>query len=131
MARRTEWTIPQGRIAVTKNKETVARYLDGFRKSDHAQILSCMTEDIEWEMPGVFHLTGKDAIDGEIENPGFVGSPTITLVRMVEEDDVVVAEGTVRVQRKDGGFLGALFCDVFTLQEGLIRRIMTYQVDLK
>ena len=116
---------------MTKNKATVERYLDGFRKSDHAQILSCMTEDIEWEMPGVFHLTGKDAIDGEIENPGFVGSPTITLVRMVEEDDVVVAEGTVRVQRKDGGLLHALFCDVFTLKGGLIHRIRTYQVDLK
>jgi ketosteroid isomerase-like protein len=118
-------------LIVTKNKETVVRYLDGFRKSDHAQILSCMTENIEWEMPGVFHLTGKDAIDGEIENPGFVGSPTITLVRMVEENDVVVAEGTVRVQRKDGGFLQALFCDVFALKAGLIQRITTYQVDLK
>ncbi len=111
---------------MTKNKAAVERYLDGFRKSDHGQILSCMTEDIEWEMPGAFHLTGKNAIDREIENPGFVGSPTITLVRMVEEDDVVVAEGTVRVQRKDGGFLDALFCDVFTLKKGLIRKTMTY-----
>jgi ketosteroid isomerase-like protein len=116
---------------VTRNKRTVEKYMDGFRKSDHEQILSCLTEDIEWNMPGVFHLVGKAAIDGEIENPGFVGSPTIAVTRMVEEDDVVVAEGTVRVQRKDGGVLNAVFCDVFALKDGKIRRISTYQIDRK
>ncbi|MGH8435156.1 MAG: hypothetical protein ACRERX_11890, partial [Pseudomonas sp.] len=47
--------------------------------SDHAQILSCLTDDVEWEMPGAFHLVGKDAFDNEIENDAFVGSPTITI----------------------------------------------------
>ena len=28
---------------MTENKKTVERYMDGFRKSDHAQILSCLT----------------------------------------------------------------------------------------
>jgi hypothetical protein len=44
--------------------------MDGFRKSDHEQILSCLTDDIEWEMPGAFHLIGKDAFDKEIELAG-------------------------------------------------------------
>ena len=57
---------------MTENKRTVERYMDGFRKSDHEQILSCLTEDIEWEMPGAFHLVGKDAFDKEIENDAFV-----------------------------------------------------------
>jgi hypothetical protein len=30
---------------MTENKRTVERYMDGFRTSDHAQILSCLTED--------------------------------------------------------------------------------------
>jgi len=55
---------------MTENKKTVERYLDGFRKSDHEQILSCLTEDVEWEMPGAFHLVGKVAFDKEIENDG-------------------------------------------------------------
>ncbi len=50
---------------MTENKRTVERYLDGFNKSDHEQILSCLTEDIEWEMPGRFHLVGKGAFDKE------------------------------------------------------------------
>jgi ketosteroid isomerase-like protein len=55
---------------MTENKRTVDKYMDGFRKSDHEQILSCLTDDIEWEMPGAFHLIGKDAFDKEIELAG-------------------------------------------------------------
>ena len=111
---------------MTENKRTVERYLDGFRKSDHAQILSCLTDDVEWEMPGGFHLVGKEAFDAEIENPAFVGSPTITITRMIEENDVVVAEGAVQAKRRDGGDLNAVFCDVFTMKGGRIQRLTTY-----
>jgi ketosteroid isomerase-like protein len=93
--------------------------------------LSCLTDDVEWEMPGAFGLVGKDAFDKEIENDAFVGSPTITITRMIEENDVVIAEGTVRCQKKDGGFLNAMFCDAFTMQNAKIKRLITYLAELK
>jgi uncharacterized protein len=116
---------------MTENKRTVDMYMDGFRKSDHAQILSCLTDDIEWEMPGAFHLIGKDAFDKEIENESFVGSPTITITRMTEEHDVVVAEGSVRTQKKDGDSLSLRFCDVFVMQAGKIKRLTSYLSEIK
>lgn len=116
---------------MTENKKTVERYMDGFMKSDHAQILSCLTEDVEWEMPGTFQLVGKEAFDKEIENDAFVGSPTITVTRMIEENDVVIAEGTVRVKKRDGGFLNAVFCDVFAMENATIRRLTSYLVEVK
>jgi ketosteroid isomerase-like protein len=116
---------------MTENKRTVERYMDGFRRGDHELILSCLTDDIEWEMPGAFHLIGKEAFDREIENDAFVGSPTITITRMTEEDDVVVAEGSVRTQRRAGGFLSAVFCDVFVMQSGKAKRLITYFVKVK
>ena len=115
---------------MTKNKATVVKYMDGFRASDHAAILSCLTDDIVWDMPGAFHLVGKDAFDKEIENEAFVGSPTITISRMTEENDVVVAEGLVRTQRKQGTVLNARFCDVFVMHGGQIRQLITYFVEI-
>jgi ketosteroid isomerase-like protein len=105
--------------------------MDGFRRSDHEQILSCLTDDIEWEMPGAFRLIGKNAFDKEIENEAFVGSPTITTTRMTEENDVVVAEGSVRTQKSTGSFLSAMFCDVFVMQSGKIKRVTTYFMEIK
>lgn len=116
---------------MTANKTTVVKYMDGFRQSDHASILSCLTDDVVWDMPGAFHLTGKAAFDKEIENEAFVGSPTITVSRMTEENDIVVAEGAVRVQRRAGGVLTAVFCDVFVMQAGKISQLVSYLVEVK
>jgi ketosteroid isomerase-like protein len=75
---------------VSPNIETVSRYLDGFRRNDHEQILSCLTDDIQWTVFGAFHLTGKEAYDKAIDGaPEFIDPPALEVVRMVEEGDVV------------------------------------------
>jgi ketosteroid isomerase-like protein len=106
-------------------------YMDAFTKSDHEEILSCLTDDVEWVIPSIFHVTGKDAFDKEIENDAFVGSPTIKVTRMTEEDDVVVAEGSVQCARKYGGFLNAVFCDVFVMRDLKIRQLTSYLMEVK
>ena len=95
----------------------------GFNRTDHVAILSCLTDDVEWLIPGAFHVRGKAAFDKEIENDAFVGSPTIKVTRLTEENGVVVAEGSVRSARKDGGRLNAVFCDVFVMRGGKIRQL--------
>jgi uncharacterized protein len=115
---------------MSENKKTIERYIDGFNKSDHAQILACLGDDIEWIIPGMFHLVGKGEFDKAIEDDAFVGSPTVTITRMVEEHDVVVAEGTVRHARKDGGMLNAAFCDVFVMRDAKIKLLTSYLADL-
>ena len=110
----------------SENKRTIERYMEGFGRSDHAQILACLTDDVEWIIPGMLHLRGKAEFDGEIENPAFVGSPAIEVHRMTEEDDVVIAEGTVRGARADGGALHAAFCDVFVMRGAKIRMLTSY-----
>lgn len=113
---------------MSQNKQTVEKFLDGFKNSDHQQILSCLTDDVEWEVPGMFHLRGKDAFDQEIDHSG---SPTINIMRLTEENDVVVAQGTVRSQRKDGGLLNRAFCDVFVMQNSRIQRLTTYLMEVE
>ena len=108
------------------NIRTVERYLEGFRRSDHGQVLDCLTDDVEWVLPGVFHLRGKEAFDREIENPAFEGSPEITVHRLVEQGDVVVAEGEVRTRRKGGERLRLAFCDVFDMRHAKIRKLASY-----
>ena len=108
------------------NKQTVLRYMEGFGNTDHAKILSCLTDDVIWKMPGMYHHVGKAAFDKEIENEAFIGSPTIKIIRLVEESDVVVAEGTVQSKRRDGGKLDAVFCDVFIMKNGLISQLTSY-----
>jgi uncharacterized protein len=116
---------------MSENKRVVERYMDGFNKSDHDQILSCLTDDVEWILPGVFHLKRKDAFDKEIENPAFEGKPEIITTRMIEENNIVIAEGTVRAKKKDAEYLNLVFCDIFEMRSGLIRKLTSYLMEVK
>jgi uncharacterized protein len=108
------------------NKKIVEKYMEGFRAHDHAKILSTLTDDVEWEMPGYFHHHGKEAFDKEIENEAFTGMPVIHITRMVEEGDIVVAEGEVKAQMKNGAVLDAMFCDVFHFNKNKISKLTSY-----
>lgn len=117
--------------AMTANKQTVQRYMEAFGRTDHAAILSCLTDDVEWLIPGAFHVVGKVAFDKEIENDAFVGHPTIQVTRMTGEGDVVVAEGRVSCARREGGRLNAVFCDVFQMRSAKIRHLTSYLMEIK
>lgn len=116
---------------MTENKKTVQKYMEGFNKSNHKQILSCLTEDVVWILPGIFHHTGKDAFDKEIENPAFEGKPVIVLTRVIEENNIVITEGTVRAKKKDAEFINLVFCDVFEMKDGLINKLTSYLMEIK
>lgn len=108
------------------NKATIREYMRAFAASDHAAVLACLTDDVEWIMPGAFHLNGKPAFDAEIENPEFESRPAITLTRLVEEGDLVVAEGRVRCAKKSGERFEVVFCDVFVMSQTKIRQLTSY-----
>ncbi len=116
---------------MSPNKQTVQSYMEAFTRTDRATILSCLTDDVEWVIPGMVHLHGKDEFNGEIVNDAFTGTPDITVTRMVEEDDVVVAEGRVRASRRDGGTLHAVFCDVFEMRDAKVRKLISYLMEVK
>lgn len=105
--------------------------MEGFNESDHAKILSCLTDDVVWILPGVFHKTGKDEFDKEIENDAFEGKPVIHVIRYIEEGDIVVAEGTVKSKMKTGELLDIVFCDVFHFDKGKIKQLTSYLMQIK
>jgi ketosteroid isomerase-like protein len=115
---------------MTDNKKTIEKYMEGFRRSDHRMILECVTDDVVWIMPGVYEHHGRNAFDKEIENENFEGSPTIQVTRLTEENDVVIAEGAVQAKMKNGNKLDAVFCDVFEMKGGKIRRLTSYLMSL-
>jgi ketosteroid isomerase-like protein len=116
--------------AMSRNTDTVETYLDGFRRNDHAQILGCLTDDIEWTVFGAFHLTGKQAYDEAIEGPGWVAPPRLEVVRLVEQDDVVMAELNGEVAREDGGVTRLSMAEVFVMRDGLIAERRAWVIPL-
>jgi ketosteroid isomerase-like protein len=114
----------------THQRQLVAEYFDGFRTSDHARILATLTDDVEWVIHGHRTTRGKAELDGEIENPGFTGSPQLSVERVYEEGAVVVTTGEGRGASVEHGPFRFAFCDLFTFRDGLIARGDSYLVPL-
>jgi ketosteroid isomerase-like protein len=115
---------------VTPNQTTVEHYMEAFRRTDHAAVLACLTDDVEWLIPGALHVKGRAAFDGQIESDAFIGHPEITVTRVVEENDVVVTEGRVRSTRADGSTMHMVFCDVFLMRDAKIRHLTSYLMEV-
>ncbi len=116
---------------MTSNKRMIETYMEGFRLTDRPAILACLTDDVEWWLPGVFHVHGKEEFAGQIVGEGFLGSPSITVTRMTEADDVVAVEGSIRARRQDDTYLDLVFCDVFEMRDGKIWRLISYLMENK
>jgi uncharacterized protein len=116
---------------MSSHKRLVERYCEGFRRGDHAMVLDCLTEDVTWYLPGYTTLHGKVAFDGEIENPSFIGRPTLVVTKLVEEAGTVVAVGTGDATRAGGAPFRFTFCDVFEFAGDRIDRVESYVVPLE
>jgi uncharacterized protein len=113
---------------MSSRKAIVEKYIDGFRRTDHAQILSCLTDDVLWVLHGYKTLHGKQAFDAEIEHAAFEGSPKIHLERLIEEGDSVAVTGNGSVATKGGDVMKFVFSEVFTFAGDLVSRLETYHV---
>jgi uncharacterized protein len=115
---------------MSARKDAVASYFEGFRTGDHERILALLTDDVVWDLPGFRHLSGKEAFDGEIENPAFEGQPKLDVDRVVEEGDTVVAIGSGEARFAGGAANNFVYCDVFTFRGDLIAQVESYLVPL-
>lgn len=115
---------------MSARKTVVEADVDGFRRGDPQAILSCLTEDVVWEIHGHATVHGREEFAGAITEDATPGLPTLELERLVEEGDTVVAVGNGSVALAAGGRLVFVFCDVFTFAGDRIRSLASYQVNL-
>jgi len=116
---------------MSRNKDTVNKYLEGFRRNDHAMILSCLTDDIKWTVYGAFQLQGKDAYDKAIDGaPMFIDPPHLEVVRMVEEGDTVMAELNGVVKKAAGGEMRLSMGELFLMRDGKIAERRAWVIPL-
>jgi uncharacterized protein len=106
---------------MSPNKKLIETYLTTADKSKIGPLLADDVEWIEWVdgVPASGAVTrgreaylknyGDDQLRGEIH-------------RLTEEGNVVVAEGTAHVTKKDGSSLSVRFVDIFELENGKIKR---------
>ncbi|MFZ0829523.1 MAG: nuclear transport factor 2 family protein [Thermoplasmata archaeon] len=112
------------------NKELVQTYL---ATTDKSKLGSLLADDVEWVVwgngvPASGAITrGKESY---IKNYG-TDELRDEVHRLTEENNVVVAEGTAHVTRKDGHSRSVRFVDIFELEDGKIKRKSSFGAIIK
>jgi ketosteroid isomerase-like protein len=114
----------------TTQRDLIDEYFEGFRSGDHPRVLATLTDDVEWVIHGHRTTRGKTEFDGEIENPGFTGSPVLEVHRTFVDGPVVVTTGEGRGVSVEHGPFRFAFNDLFTFRDGLIAKVDSYVVPL-
>jgi len=115
---------------MSPNKKLIETYLGTADKSKLAPLLADDVEWIEWAdgVPASGAMTrGKEAHLKNYGDDKLSGE----LHRLTEEGNVVVAEGTAHVTKKDGTSLSVRFVDIFEIEDGKIRRKSSFGALIK
>ena len=112
---------------MASNKDVVTSYYERFGRLDRKGVLALLTDDVEWtewggpEGPALHR--GKAEFEKNMNDPPGPGGLQIDVRRLTEENNVVLAECTVRAPLTEGRFLTIMAWDVFELDGGKIRRL--------
>ena len=115
---------------MSSNKKLIETYLTG---TDKAKLDGLLADDVEWVEwgdgvpPSGVITRGKEAYiknygDDELRDE---------VHRLTEEGNVVVAEGTAHVTKKNGDALSVRFVDIFELENGKIKRKSSFGALIK
>ena len=115
---------------MSSNKKLVERYLTTADKSRLGELLADDVEWVEWVdgvgASGVI-TRGKEAHIKNFGDDELRGE----LHRLTEEGNVVVAEGTAHVTKKDGAKLSVRYVDIFEVERGKIKRKSSFGALIK
>ena len=115
---------------MSANKKLVESYLATTDKSKLGPLLADDVEWVEWAdgVPATGVITrGKEAF---IKNYG-TDELRGELHRLTEENNVVVAEGSAHVTKKDGSKLSVRYVDIFEIGHGRIKRKSSFGALIK
>ena len=110
---------------MSPNKQVIETYLTS---SDRSKVASLLSDDVEWIEWGDGVPASGVRTQGKIAFIKNFGDDELEtqIRRMTEENNVVVAEGTVHVHKKDGKILTVQFCDIFELESGKVKRLNSF-----
>jgi uncharacterized protein len=114
---------------MTPNKRLVESYYAS-TGTEYASLLADDVELVDWDIgvpPSGAVTRGKAAY---VENRGSRKFRS-QIARMTEEGNVVVVEGDARGTKKDGTPWTVHFCDIYEIENGKVKRVSTFGVDLK
>jgi uncharacterized protein len=113
------------------NKETIHNVIDAFDNNDVDAILGLVTDDVEWHMLGDQVISGKDQLKEFFSKNAGMKLLSSTKDHIIIEDDRAAVDGDVQCAGKNGEIADMYYCDVYELEKGKVKKIVSYTINKK
>jgi ketosteroid isomerase-like protein len=112
---------------MTQRKRVIEQWAECFGHQDWKGMLGLFTDDVErWEVGSPKRTHGKVEFENEVLPGPDVVRLEMKVDKLIEEGDIVVAEGLAQVFKRDGSTINVQFCDIFEFLGEKVRRITAY-----
>ncbi|WP_276483009.1 nuclear transport factor 2 family protein [Paraflavitalea pollutisoli] len=114
------------------NKQILNGFLGAFDRNDTEAILSYVTDDMHWDMIGDMTIDGKDAL-----RKFFTDNADMKLVRstrthfILQGEEAAITGEVLCRNDKTGKEYHMDYCDVYQMENGKIKKMVTYNIDKK
>jgi len=112
-------------------KEIVQKINQAFRDNDMEAFVSYCADDITWTMVGNETVTGKQGILDFMKGMPGNCEPVLTEKLIIAGEDSAACTGTMEMPNPDGSTYHGAFCDVYQFENGKVKTIDTYIIELK
>ena len=92
---------------------------------DYEGFLAFCTEDTHWTFVGEKILKGKEAVRQWMTET-YIEPPKLNVSKLIEQDDFLVAIGTIAVKEENGKTVFSSYCDVWRLQDGKLAELNAF-----
>jgi ketosteroid isomerase-like protein len=122
-----------GELLVLAGMSQNKKLIESLGSTERSKLGLHLADDVEWVewadgVPPTGAITrGKAAF---IQNYGN-DQVRSQITRMTEENNVVVAEGTVQITKKDGHTFAVRFCDIYEFENGKVKRKTSFGAVIK
>jgi ketosteroid isomerase-like protein len=111
------------------NKEIIQNVIDAFDSNDVDGILDLLTDDVEWHMLGDQVISGKDELKEYFSKNAGMKLLSSTKDHIIIEGDRAAVDGNVQCAGKNGETMDMYYCDVYELEKGKVKKIVSYTVN--
>ena len=110
------------------NQALFERVLQTFDNNDSDGLIALVTDDFEWQMLGDRAVNGKDELQKLFADTGNTEVVACTKEMKLLDGNKAACNGLVTMKNPNGDISEMYYCDLYEFENGLLKKIVTYNL---
>jgi uncharacterized protein len=113
------------------NKSVIQAVIDAFDNNSPEDLYPLITDDFQWDMKGDQLISGKENLRKMFSMGKDIQMVSSTKDHIIIDGDTAAVDGKVDMKHPDGRIEHMNYCDIYELEGGKVKKMVTYMTKPK